>query len=256
MENPDTNRTDQGMNGGEPDVKPDMKEADRKIAEIGRRVRRGNMESGVVELVNGLGFVWIGMFFLGRVLLGDSVAVQISIGPLRGFDMWPYMLAVWCFGATLPTVWLARRLKSRLVEPRAGMVVLRGATWTVKRVVLIIVGGAIGGGVIGLLCALVPEFYPMAERGYALMFGVFGGGILFLTGMHFQLRRFQALAAFSVVLGFVMFFLHFDDTLVTGGYFSLIGVAFIVSGGVALRAFVRKNPLVETKTETPEGNRP
>jgi len=123
-----------------------------------------------------------------------------------------------------------------------------------KRVAWLLAAGVVAG----FFAALPPVVVQLAqhrelaagEGGTTLLnFASVGGAFLFIGAVHFRLRRFVVLAAISLGLGYALFFLRLGNALGPMTYLCLFGVALVVSGGLALRAFVRQNPIAETKTE-------
>jgi len=261
MENVDRNEAQPDVNGAEPGMngaQPDRNEAGRKIDAIGKHVERSNVENGVSEIANGVQLAWMGLFFLVQAMVTGSAGFMVSrTDPVFESAGWYIGFAAWCLGGYLPARWLARRLKRQLIEPRAGMVVPRRPKLSAKQWIRVSVAGGLAG-----LVFVAPVNYVLLETKQIesganagtttmLLAAVFGL-LLFFGALRFRLRRFFVLAALSLCLGYAMVFLCMGNGFSLAAYCFFIGVATTVSGGLALRAFVRQNPLAETPTE----NRP
>jgi len=226
------------------EAQSDMEEARRKIADIRKRAGRHSVEDGIGEMVAGIMFVLLGSFFLAQTIV---TAVYGASPSVFGTDIGGIGLLALCLCA-YPAQWFAQRLKRRLVAPRAGVAVplkpVKGVRW------IMIGAGAVVAIPISFLLGIVHQ-----SRGewYTTALGVFLGAFFLLVGVLYRLPRFLALAAISLSLGVTLFLLRPGETLSMAVFLILLGVALAVSGGLALRAFVRKNPVVETQTPTESG---
>ena len=132
---------------------------------------------------------------------------------------------------------ILRILKERVTYPRTGYVAYRKEKYKRGRWMVVISMFILGG-----LLAILPDWMsqmPFVE-------GVIACTVFIYFGYRFSMIRFYVLAAFFVLLGAMLSLMGLGDTLGTALFFGLMGVALLVSGGIALWIYLsRAQPPVE-----------
>jgi hypothetical protein len=70
-----------------------------------------------------------------------------------------------------------------------------------------------------------------------------GAILIFLQGRGSGLERFYVLGALSIILGVALALSPLPQGYGLGLFYSLMGVAYIISGGTVLRRYLQENPL-------------
>jgi hypothetical protein len=74
--------------------------------------------------------------------------------------------------------------------------------------------------------------------------GILVGAILiFLQGRRSGLERFYVLGGISIMLGIALALSGLPDGYSLGMFYGLMGVCFLISGGLTLRLYLKENPL-------------
>lgn len=105
--------------------------------------------------------------------------------------------------------------------------------------------------VVAVLAALVAAFSMVFAGRIASILnltlaltGILVGIILiFLQGRGSGLERFYALGAVSIVLGIALSLSGLPDGYSLGLFYGLMGITFVISGGIVLRRYLQDNPL-------------
>lgn len=173
-----------------------------EMSEIGRRAAQHTFEDGIGEMVFGFMFVLMGLLFLAEKLFRPGGEAASSIGP----DAWKLaFLAVVAIGALLAQR-VGRKLKERLVLPRAGLVISRQIPGRVK---LIGIGlGIVLWFLIAFLLLVGKHLYPMGKAWNTLPISLVIGTFLLLAGVQQRLPRFLALGVLSLGAGIIVLFVH------------------------------------------------
>lgn len=202
---------------------------------IMRRTRRWKFEGGTTELMLGGSFLSASLYFLLQLVPGIPPAGVI---------------AAFAFGLVVSFL-LPAGLQRRHVIPRSGYVVYKEATRRGAWRPLLLGAGA--GLAMAVLLYLAMAFDN--EHAFAWMtsiMGVFIGLVWLIANLNFRLRRLTALALLSILLGLSVSppVLGAQATrgsdiggILLGGYFLAMAVAFLLSGGLTLRAYLRDTPL-------------
>ncbi len=194
------------------------------------RTQRQHFRDGTTELM------------IGGILLGGGLALGFSPQPLfAGFTMIVIILGV---------SWLYERLKFRLVYPRSGFVTLRDQTGP-RRLVQILIGFALGLAIVGGFLYFLLNGANNAIAWITPMMGIVIGLVLLAQSLWLKTYRLIVHGLLSVVTGIIFspFVLGEQQTAGYIGlslmsvYFFTLGLAFLVSGGLTLRSFVRQNPV-------------
>jgi hypothetical protein len=162
-------------------------------------------------------------------LMGGILFLAIGLG------MWlPSALQWICFGAALAVTRFGPRfIRRRLVYPRGGYIAFRKRPWIA---VCSALSAAVVTAAMALFLAKGPSgFLPLA---YALLVSL---GMLFWAART-HMPRFAAYAATSVAGGLALYFMHTAWHPGMTLYFSLMGTAFLIGGGLTLFLYVRRTP--------------
>jgi hypothetical protein len=207
-----------------------------RITHIMQQTRRWKFEDGTTEL------------FLGGIFLLSALYFLLQLIPSLSPTVIPILLILGFIFIVIGTRWLERRY----VYPRAGYVVyyettLRGA-W---KPFSIGVFSAVLMAVLFYVALIYDHDHAFA---WATSFmAIFIGMIWILNSLNIKLVRLIWIGSFSVLIGitFLPFFLgsRFVDNDLSGGllmasYFLVMSIALIISGSLAFRSFLRRNPLL------------
>jgi hypothetical protein len=202
-----------------------------KIQNLERRVRAYWYEDGIAEMATGGVFVLLGLYFGLQGYLGE--------GSTLGGILQASLILLFIAGAYV-TRRVINSLKARLTYPRTGYVAYHvDARATRLR--------GIAAGVLGMIAA-------------ALLIGLYGSvhsldAVVLATGVLIALiwailcaraarvNRFYALAALSLALGAVLSLSGWPQGYALGCFYGSLGIATMVSGGLALRQYLDRNPI-------------
>jgi hypothetical protein len=130
-------------------------------------------------------------------------------------------------------------LKARLTYPRTGFVAYRQATRS-HRLVL--------AGVALLTSSLLASMLAASPRSLAWMptiTGLLMGAVWLLMGFRIGLVRFYLLALSSILIGSGVSIAGLENILGLAMYYSLMGLAMFLSGGLTLRSYLRHTHPIE-----------
>ena len=202
-----------------------------KMDHVEQRVRSYWYTDGLAELVGGGVFMLLGLFFAGQDWFRDHSLAQALFGSS--------LVIVLIWGA-LATRWIVNALKTRLTYPRTGYVSYRVDQKHAHRRRLM---GAIAGAIFAALLVNIAVRVGSVSWVPAISGLVVGVILVYMKAQTSGLKRFYFLSGFSVILGLA---LSFGDLLL--GYrlalfYGLMGLAFLVSGGIRLRHYLAENAL-------------
>jgi hypothetical protein len=202
-----------------------------RISRVEERVYRHWYEDGLGELTGGGLFLLFAFYFGGHAWLekGDSTGRLFLNGGL----------IVLLVGGVLATRWLLGVMKAHFTYPRTGYVELNSPERvSLNRAVTALVG--IIGTVLVFLLAEMVGSYSWAPAAVGLLFGIVYLLIAIKAG---GLRRFYFLSAFSVLLGFGLWFSQYLVTFNLALFYSILGLLSMISGGVTLARFLKEHPM-------------
>ena len=201
------------------------------LADIEQRVRRYWYTDGIGELAGGGMFILLGVYFALQEFLGQN---SMMGGLLQA------SLILLMIGGMAVSRRLVNALKTRLTYPRTGYVEYRVderyMNW--RRLIVMVLAFAAS--------ALTIVFVRMLESIDLIVAvtGVVVAGILVILRARVSgLTRFYLLGAISLLLGLALSMSGLPNGYSLGLFYGLMGIFFLVSGGVTLRAFLDKNPL-------------
>jgi hypothetical protein len=203
------------------------------LSDVNQRLKRYWFKDGLGELVGGGMILLIGFYFAGQEWLPEG-----SIG--RALLQSSLILLV--SGGALATRWLINALKTRLTYPRTGYVEYEPGPKNTSSRRIFTAGIAIS--VSALLVILGRSFgsFNWLPGFTGLLFGVV---FLILRARSNGIGRFYVLGTFCVILGMALSFSGLSMGYSLGLFYGLTGIVSMVSGGIALMAYLRDNPLPE-----------
>ena len=201
------------------------------LTDVEQRVRRYWFTDGLGELIGGGMFILLGIYFGLQEYLGQN-------------SMLGGILQVSLILVLVGGMYIGRRLinalKTRVTYPRTGYVEYQVDEHNLRsrRIWVAVLAFAIS--------ALTMVFVNMFQFFDAIVAvtGVAVGFILvILRAKASGLRRFYVLGAVSIVLGLALSISRLPDGYSLGFFYGLMGLSFILSGGVTLQRYLAENPL-------------
>jgi MFS family permease len=200
------------------------------LSEVEQRVKRYWYTDGIVEIIGGGLSILIGTYTILQGLLAEGT-------------IWHTLLAG-CYillmvGGVFMTRWLVTSLKTRITYPRTGYVDYPSSKQTSWRRLLTVV---IAVGVSALLVSFgrvvgtfswVPAFTGV----------LFGFVLLLVMARKSGPDRFYVLAILSILLGLILSFSGLNLSYSLGLFYAFVGMAYAVSGAIALGHYLHENPL-------------
>jgi len=189
------------------------------INQIQKQTFRYYYEDGLVELAVGLLFTVIG--------LNTWAISSTTPGTL---------LPILTIGGIFGVKYLVTTLKEKLVYPRTGYIDYSTKPNPYRWLVI--------GGALAMVVVVVFLPYEWLNRE-----SVAGGTLMFLIlvsiGTQVNLRRLIFIGGFALVLGIGLTFLPGSEHAGLSLTYAIIGMALLISGGLALKAYLTENPISE-----------
>ncbi len=193
-----------------------------------QRTRRYWYDDGLTEIGAGLIFLALGALFLTEALAPRGSLPRnfsaVGIVALVAGGMWLVN-------------WGVRLAKNRITFPRTGYVQYRRQPRTPQRRMAV---GALAFCVAILVSALLRTTSPTSLAWIPMLQGIFIGAFILYVGYFVGLTRFYLLAILSLVAGSAISLSGFGDTLGNALYFGVLGVALLLSGAIALAAYLHQ----------------
>lgn len=202
-----------------------------KFQIVEKRVKRYWYSDGIVELSLGGMFFLLGVYFgiQGYLGEGSQASVIMQVG-----------LFVLIFAGIVGVQRVVNALKARLTYPRTGYVEYRKDGQDIKQRRNIFMGVALA-----LVAAsiILFDFFRNFDS-MILGTGVMVGAVFIaLRGKSTGVTRFYVLGVFSILLGVGLSFDKLPQEYNLALFYSLFGVAVMISGGLVLRRYLRENPM-------------
>jgi hypothetical protein len=202
------------------------------LSDVEQRVKRYWYTDGIGELIGGGMFILLGIFFAAQQYFGENS----TLGGLLQAG-----LVIFLIGGMFIGRWLIKELKARLTYPRTGYVEYHVDQHNINRRRII-------AGVVALLVAALTMIFARQVPSFlnitlALTGIVVGLILIFAQGRGSGLERFYLLGGISFVLGLILAFSRLPEGYSLGLFYSLMGVCFIISGGLTLRRYLQQNPM-------------
>lgn len=188
-----------------------------------QRTKRYWYIDGLTEISFGFLCLLLGIYFyLQATLPHDSLLYQ---------SLTVSLVLIIVGGGALGS-WAVRTLKTRLTYPRTGFVAYPSRPGFQRW----LLGGI--AFLVATLFTLLLTRLPDDLAWPALISGVVIGAVWLYMGVRLGLIRFHLLAAFSLLAGFLLAVSGLDESLSMAGYYSLIALAMILSGGITLTVYL------------------
>ena len=203
----------------------------RDIFDVEQRVKRYWYTDGIGELIGGGMFILMGVYFALQEFLGQDSLVS---GILQA------SLILLLIGGMFIGRRLINALKTRVTYPRTGYVEYQVDEGAIKsrRVLVMLLAFAISA--LTMIFVRLFQFFDsiVAVTGVAV-----GLILVALRAKSARLTRFYVLGAVSVLLGVGLSVSGLPNAYSLGLFYGLMGLCFMISGGLTLRRYLEENPL-------------
>jgi hypothetical protein len=201
------------------------------LSNVEQRVKRYWYTDGIGELIGGGMFILLGIYFSLQEFLGQN---SMMSGILQA------SLILVMIGGMAISRRLVTALKTRLTYPRTGYVEYRVDEYNLKsrRIWVIILAFTVS--------ALTMVFVRLFQSfdSIVAVTGVAVGLIrVILRAKVSGLTRFYILGAVSVLLGLTLSVSALPNGYSLGLFYGLMGICFMISGGLTLQRYLDENPL-------------
>jgi MFS family permease len=199
------------------------------IEKIEKRTVQSFYDDGLPEISLGLIFLLLGGYFFAQAAAPEGSTLGSALTVL-------FFLVIVSAGFLVSRI--LRFLKRRITYPRTGYVAFKKKEPSSKRRAATMAVGGIIGAAIAALYGISPSFKTLFPAVNGLLLAV---AVLLFAGK-VGLVRFYILSAASAVIGFAVTASGIGDIKGISLYYGLFGAALILSGLVALVAYLRKSP--------------
>jgi hypothetical protein len=202
------------------------------LSDVEQRVKRYWYTDGIGELTGGGMFILLGIYFAAQQYFGEH---SLFSGLLQAG------LVIFLIGGMSLGRWLIKALKSRVTYPRTGYVEYHVDPQSTnrRRVIVAVVAGLVAAFSL-VFAKRIASFLNLTLALTGILVGVI---LIFLQGRGSGLERFYALGAVSIVLGTALSLSGLPDGYGLGLFYGLMGIAFVISGGIVLHRYLQDNPL-------------
>lgn len=202
-----------------------------KFPDAEQRINRYWYSDGLGELIGGCMFLLLGLYFALQDFLGQN---SMMSGILQA------SLVLLLVGGSLISRRLINNLKLRLTYPRTGYVEYRvnKKEAGIRRVLVFILALVVSAITIAFIGVFKSFDTLVAVTGI-----IVGTILILLRAKASGLARFYFLGALSFVLGLVLSASGLSNGYALGLYYGLMGMCFLVSGGLTLTHYLHENPL-------------
>lgn len=201
------------------------------LSDIEKRVTRYWYTDGIAELIGGGMFLLLGGYFAAQELMGQNSMIG---GLLQA------SLALLMIGGAFISRRLVNALKTRLTYPRTGYVEYQVDENQVKSRRIWAFALAC---VVSVLMMIFVRTFQIIDSLVAVTGVVVGLVLIFLRAKSAGVTRFYLLGGISFVLGLILSISELPDGYSLGLFYGLMGVCFVVSGGLTLGKYLRENPI-------------
>jgi hypothetical protein len=201
------------------------------FSEVEHRVRRYWYTDGIGELIGGGMFILLGIYFALQEFLGQNSMIS---GLIQA------SLILVMIGGMAISRWLITTLKTRLTYPRTGYVEYKvnESQMRSRRIWAMLLALAIS-----VLTMIFVRLFQTFDSIVAVTGAAVGLILMILRAKSFGLSRFYVLGAISVILGLALSISRLPNGYSLGLFYGLMGVTFMLSGGLTLRRYLKENPL-------------
>ena len=201
------------------------------ISDVEQRVKRYWYTDGIGELIGGGMFILLGAYFALQEYLGQN--------SLAGGILQVSLILVMIGGMSISRR-LVNTLKTRLTYPRTGYVEYQVDEHKMRSRRVWVVTVAF---VVSALTMVFVRAFQSFDSIVAVTGVVVGLILMILRAKASGLARFYLLGAASIALGLALSLSQLPNGYSLGLYYGLMGVCFILSGGLTLYRYLEENPL-------------
>jgi MFS family permease len=201
------------------------------LSDVQQRVNRYWYTDGLAEILGGGMFLLLAVYFALQDFLGPDSTLS---GILQA------SLALLMIGGAFVSRRAINSLKTRLTYPRTGYVEYRVDKKDTgrKRILVFILAFTISALTIAFVGIFKSFDSIVAVTGF-----IVGMILVLLRGKASGLFRFYILGAASLLLGFAISASGLPEGYALGLYYGLMGLCFLISGGLTLTHYLHENPL-------------
>jgi hypothetical protein len=176
-------------------------------------------------------FILLGIYFALQEFLGQNSMIS---GLIQA------SLILVMIGGMAISRWLITTLKTRLTYPRTGYVEYKvnESQMRSRRIWAMLLALAIS-----VLTMIFVRLFQTFDSIVAVTGAAVGLILMILRAKSFGLSRFYVLGAISVILGLALSISRLPNGYSLGLFYGLMGVTFMLSGGLTLRRYLKENPL-------------
>lgn len=201
------------------------------LSNVEQRIKRYWYTDGIAELIGGGMFVLLGLYFALQEFLGQNSMLG---GILQA------SLALLMIGGAIVSRKLVNALKTRLTYPRTGYVEYqvdeRNMRWRGILAAIVAVS-------VSVLTIIFVRQFQSFDSLVAITGIIVGLILIVLRAKSAGLTRFYVLGLVSLVLGLVLSISGLPNGYSLGLFYGMMGVCFLISGGLTLRRYLIDNPL-------------
>lgn len=201
------------------------------LSNVEQRLKRYWYTDGIAELIGGGMFVLLGLYFALQEFLGQNSMLG---GILQA------SLALLMIGGAIVSRKLVNALKTRLTYPRTGYVEYqvdeRNMRWRGILAAIVAVS-------VSVLTIIFVRQFQSFDSLVAITGIIVGLILIVLRAKSAGLTRFYVLGLVSLVLGLVLSISGLPNGYSLGLFYGMMGVCFLISGGLTLRRYLIDNPL-------------
>lgn len=201
------------------------------LLHVEQRIKRYWYTDGLGELIGGGMFILLGGYFALLEFLGQN---SIMNGILQ------VSLIIVLIGGMALGRWLIHTLKARLTYPRTGYVEYEVDAHRMKsrRIWVMTLAFAISA-----LTMVFARLFQAFDSIVAVTGVAVGLILVILRAKSAGLTRFYVLGAVSIMFGLALSVSGLPNGYSLGLFYGLMGLSFILSGGLTLQRYLAENPL-------------
>jgi hypothetical protein len=202
-----------------------------KLSDVEQRVRRYWFTDGLGELIGGGMFILMGIYFGLQEYLGQN-------SMLGGILQVSLVLVL--VGGMYISRRLINALKARVTYPRTGYVEYHVDDHNLRsrRIWVAVLAFAIAA-----LTMVFVNLFQFFDAIVAVTGVAVGLILIILRAKASGMARFYVLGAVSIVLGLALSISNLPDGYSLGFFYGLMGLSFLLSGGLTLQRYLEENPL-------------
>jgi len=201
------------------------------LSDVEQRIKRYWYTDGIAELTGGGILILLGLYFALQEFLGQNSIVSVILQS---------SLVLLMVGGAFVSRRLVNALKARLTYPRTGYVEYQVDEGNMRRKQI---GVVILAMMVSALSMLFVRLFQSLNAMVAVTGLIVGLILVILRARSSGLPRFYVLGVVSVVLGLVLSVSGLPDGYSLGLFYGLMGVSFLLSGGLTLQRYLKENPL-------------